>query len=207
MAVLVGPASARAVAPADAPVPLDGTMVTLAECRDDSVCIDVGKLLAEYATGDERPDVLRIGIQCSPWRLYDGDGRILTVEALADNLRTLPGYDKVTRLELVCSWSGVQAAGAKASLAARLSAAAGKPTEGYDGFVWIGPNQQLKTTHQSFTAYPGRYRAKRGELVMASAAFAMPLGDPRSSDSGATRSACATSGSSKMSSTWSPTRP
>ena len=177
--LLVVAASVAEAAPPRAPVPLDGSTIVLPDCRADE-CVSATKLVHDYAEAvPDSDEAFTIAGHCSPWRLYAENGRIERIGDLAQQIRAHPKFPGVREIALICSWSGVRPEGATASLASQMEAATGKRTTGKDGFLWLGPGGAQKTTHQSFTAYPGRYFARPGEPVMASAVFAMPEGFPQ----------------------------
>src|SRR5688500_15148798 len=56
--------------------------------QSSSNCVYAGKAVYEYLEAVPDPDsVFTIGLQSSPWRMYDGEMRILTVEDVADVIR------------------------------------------------------------------------------------------------------------------------
>lgn len=121
-----------------------------------SDCVYAGKAVYEYL--EKVPDsdsVFTIGLQSSPWRLYDGEMRILAVDELADAIRSkLDG--KLERIELIGSWTGVSPAPGQSSLADRISKALdGFPVKGEDGFLWLAQDGTRRTTRQSFTSREG----------------------------------------------------
>jgi hypothetical protein len=99
--------------------------------------------------------VFTIGMQSSPWRMYDGDMRILTVDDVAAAVRAkLDG--KVERVELIASWTGVSPQAGVPSLAERVSKALGGfPVKGEDGFLWLAPDGTRRTSRQAFTLREG----------------------------------------------------
>ena len=69
-------------------------------------CVYAGKAVYEYMEAVPDSDALfTIGLQSSPWRMYDGEMRILTVDDVADAIR--PKLGKSERVELIASWTGV----------------------------------------------------------------------------------------------------
>ena len=113
------------------------------------------------------PEVFAIGLQTSPWRMYDIEGRILTVEEVAAVIRARrPDSDK--RVRLVGSWTAARPDGSKATLAHRLSDALdGFPVDGSDGFLWLSPKGGMRTTHQAFSVWKtGPYRVGHDEDVL-----------------------------------------
>ena len=119
-------------------------------------CVHAGEVLYEYMEAVADSDSLfTIGLQSSPWRMYDGEMRILTVEDLADVVR--PKLDgKVERVELIASWTGVSPEPGLPSLADRVSKALGGfPVRGEDGFLWLAQDGTRRTTRQAFTMREG----------------------------------------------------
>ncbi len=159
-------------------LPLAGTM-TIERCAEGESCVSAVQALYEYAakgSGKDDPAALNIFLHASPWRFYDPEMRILTVEDLA---KTVQPYRKkgVRRVVLKASWSGVAPGPAEKSLASRLSEAlGGMPVEGQDGFLWLTADGSLRTTRQavSLMAGSGAYRIKAGNDVMAALAAGWP---------------------------------
>ena len=108
-----------------------------------------------FEAAPDDPALMRVGLQSSPWRLYDGDMRILTIEELAAVVRANRDATE-TRVELVGSWTGVSPSPGVPSLADRLSQALdGFPVRGEDGFLWVKADGSRRTTRQAFTARKG----------------------------------------------------
>jgi hypothetical protein len=124
--------------------------------QDDVDCIDAGNTVHGYM--EKVPDsdaVFTIGLQSSPWRMYDGEMRILTVDEIADAIRPKLG-DALERVEIIGSWTGVSPAPGEASLADRVSKAlGGLPVKGEDGFLWLAQDGMRRTTRQAFTLREG----------------------------------------------------
>lgn len=100
---------------------LSGT-ATVETCPQESAdCVFAGNVLHSYfdAAPDD-PTVMGVALQSSPWRLYDGDMRILTIEELADVVRANRDATE-SRVELIGSWTGVSPSPDVPSLADRLS--------------------------------------------------------------------------------------
>lgn len=156
-------------------LPLSGT-VTVPTCspqQDPEHCIYAGKALYQYMGAiPDNDDVLTIGLHASPWRVYDGDMRILTIDELATSSRaSLNG--KVERVELIGSWTGVSPAPGTPSLAQRLSTAlGGVPVSGEDGFLWLSSDGSRRTTRQAFTLREGggSYYLPKDEALLVSLA-------------------------------------
>jgi len=164
----------------DAQLPLSGT-VRVETCSpsagSDPGCRFASEVVYEYM--EKVPDsdaVLTIGLQSSPWRLYDGDMRILTVDELAAAIR--PKLDrKVERVELIGSWTGVSPVPGMPSLADRLSKAlGGLPVKGEDGFLWLAADGSRRTTRQAFTVREGAgsYFVPEGAEVLVALADGWP---------------------------------
>ena len=113
------------------------------------------------------PGVFTIAGQTSPWRMYDGEGRILTVEEVAAAVREQ--RKEQARVLLIGSWTAVRPDGAGETLAQRLSVALdGFPVDGTDGFLWLGPDGSMRTTRQAFSVWSsGPYSVEEGEEVLA----------------------------------------
>lgn len=150
---------------------LSGT-VTVETCPQESDdCVYAGNVLQPYfAAAPDDPTVMGVGLQSSPWRLYDGDMRILTVEELAGMVRANRDATE-TRVELIGSWTGVSPSPGVPSLADRLSRALdGFPVRGEDGFLWVKADGSRRTTRQAYTARQGAgtyYLPKGGEVLAA----------------------------------------
>ena len=113
------------------------------------------------------PGEFTVGIQSSPWRMYDSQDRIVTVDEMAEMIRTQrPAKDR--RVRLVGSWTAALPEGEGQTLAQRLSAALdGFPVEGSDGFLWLSPKGAMRTTRQAFSVWrTGYYDLPRGGDVM-----------------------------------------
>jgi hypothetical protein len=150
---------------------LSGT-VSVKTCHPDGSpdCIYSGQALHEYLEKIPDNDTLfTIGLQSSPWRMYDGEMRILSVEDVANVVR--PKLDgKLERVELIGSWTGASPEPGVPSLADRLSKTLGGfPVRGEDGFLWLAPDGTRRTTRQAFTAREGAgsYYLPKGSEVLA----------------------------------------
>ena len=150
---------------------LSGT-ATVETCPKESAdCVFSGNVLHPYfeAVPDD-PTVMTVALQSSPWRLYDGDMRILTIEELAEVVRGSRDATE-TRVELIGSWTGVSPSPGVPSLADRLSKALdGFPVRGEDGFLWVKADGTRRTTRQAYTAREGAgsyYVPKGGEVMTA----------------------------------------
>lgn len=142
-----------------------------------SDCVYSGQALHEYM--DAVPDsdaAFTIGLQSSPWRMYDGQMRILTVDDVADVVRR-ERDDKVERVELIGSWTGVSPEPGVPSMADRVSKALdGFPVRGEDGFLWLAQDGSRRTTRQAFTTREGAgsYFLPKGSEVFAPLAAGWP---------------------------------
>lgn len=138
--------------------------------QSSAECVYAGKALHEYTEAAPDSDsIFTIGLQSSPWRMYDGEMRILTVEDIANAVRPKPGV-KLERVELIASWTGVAPEPGVPSLADRLSKAlGGLPVRGEDGFLWLAQDGSRRTTRQAFTVREGAglYFLPKGSEVFA----------------------------------------
>ncbi|MCC4590710.1 hypothetical protein LL974_06095 [Xanthomonas campestris pv. cannae] len=142
----------------DTHLPLSG-MVSVATCPPDKgtrTCVASWEALSQYLEAmPDHDDDFTIALQSSPWRMYDGNWRILTPEDLAGTVRATR-EKKHKRVELVGSWTGVSPAPGIPSLAERLSKALGGfPVQGENGFLWISKDGARRTTRQAFTGRQG----------------------------------------------------
>ena len=159
-----------------ASLPLSGTVSvpTCSPTQNPENCIYSGKALSQYMEAvPDSDDILTIGLHTSPWRMYDGDMRILTIDELAASIK--PTLDhKVKRIELIGSWTGTSPSPGKQSLATRLSNALdGFPVAGEDGFLWLKQDGTRRTTQQAFTLREGAgayFLPKNEELLVSLAA-------------------------------------
>lgn len=135
---------------------LSGT-VSVDTCPSESAeCLYAGDALYRYVSAEkDDPATFSIALQASPWRLYDGDMRIIPVDELAAIVR--PKLDDGTKRVLIRgSWTGVSPSTGVPSLARQLSAKLdGFPVDGEDGFLWISPDGSGRTTRQAFTTRVG----------------------------------------------------
>ena len=160
------PATALACGPAKG---LSG-MLPIPTCTpgaQDPSCIPAHEAVYAATEAVEIPAEFTIAVQTSPWRMYDGNDRILRVEEIAAVVRKQrPATD--TRVRLVGSWTAARPDGEGQTLAQRLSAALdGFPVEGSDGFLWLGPKGEMRTTQQAYSIWQtGWYHVHRGEEVL-----------------------------------------
>ena len=145
-------------------------MTTCSPKQDSTDCIYAGQALYEYAEAVPDNDALfTISLQASPWRMYDGEMRILTADDVADAVR--PKLDgKLERVELIASWTDVSPEPGVTSHADRVSMALGGfPVKGEDGFLWLAKDGTRRTTRQAFTTREGAgsYYLPNGSEVFA----------------------------------------
>ena len=153
-------------------------IVSLELCTPGDKCVEAESVLHDYAmaaTSKVAENTLVLEVHASPWRLYDGSMRILTIEEMAGNMKsTLKLNPNVQQIALLASWTGVAPDPNGKSIAQKLSEALdGFPVTGMDGFLWIAKDGSLRTTHQAFTVIkPGRrpYWIHPGDEVMVSLA-------------------------------------
>lgn len=153
------------------------SVTTCSPKQDSTDCVYAGQALFEYLEAVPDSDALfTIGLQASPWRMYDGEMRILTADDIADAVRPqLNG--KLERVELIGSWTGVSPEPGVPSLADRVSKALGGfPVKGEDGFLWLAKDGTRRTTRQAFTAREGAgsYFLPSGSEVFASLVAGWP---------------------------------
>src|SRR5690606_34339995 len=167
LAIVLLPGISVACEPAGA---LEGVM-TIPHC-DPAIagdeCVPGAKALYDAMVALEIPGAFTIGVQTSPWRMYDGEGRILTVQEVADAVRKQRD-ESDTRVYLVGSWTAQRPDGGGETLAKRLSDALdGFTVDGADGFLWLRPDGGMRTTRQAFSVWKtGPYSVGKGEDVLA----------------------------------------
>ncbi|MFC0679559.1 hypothetical protein ACFFGH_17115 [Lysobacter korlensis] len=160
-------------------LPLSG-VVTVETCHvpDSPDCVYSGRALHEYLDAIPDTDALfSVGLHSSPWRMYDGEMRILTAEDLADAIRPKLREKKWEAVELIGSWTGISPAPGVPSLADRVSNALdGFPVRGEDGFLWLAQDGTRRTTHQALTMFEGggAYLIPKGSEVLAPLAAGWP---------------------------------
>lgn len=137
---------------------LSGTLSvkTCSPAQDATDCVDSGRALYEYMEAvPDNDSLFTIGLQASPWRMYDGEMRILTPDDVAQAVRSRVD-GKLERVELIASWTGVAPEPGVPSLADRVSKALdGFPVKGEDGFLWLAKDGTRRTTRQAFTVREG----------------------------------------------------
>ena len=137
---------------------------------DSPDCVHSSQAVSQYMEAVPDTDALfTIGLQSSPWRMYDGQMRILTVYDVASAVRPqLNG--QVQRVELIGSWTGVSPEPGVPSLADRVATALnGFPVDGEDGFLWLAQDGTRRTTRQAFTTREGAgsyFLPKGGEVFV-----------------------------------------
>lgn len=171
LGILIGMASLQVLAECKSSLPLEG-VASIESCDPQTKnCVPGAKALYTYMgkTKDD-PSVVSVSLHASPWRFYDPEMRILSVEDVAELLRSHLKKG-VKRIHLAASWTGVAPAPGQKSLAQRLSEQLkGFPVEGEDGFLWISKDGATRTTRQAFTVTRGGrpYGVKDGDEVMVS---------------------------------------
>ncbi len=132
-----------------------------------SKCVPAPEAVYNALQALDMPGVFTIGIQTSPWRMYDGHYRIVTVREMAETVRKQrPVHDQ--RVLLVGSWTGAMPDGSTGTLSARLSSElGGLPVDGSDGFLWLSPDGAMHATRQAFSMWrAGLYYVEQGKDVM-----------------------------------------
>jgi len=143
-----------------------GLAVPTCDPKQASNCVPAAKAVHAYMNALDMPGVLTLGAQTSPWRIYDAQNRIMTIEEVADLVRAERKED--ARVHLTGSWTAELPGGDGETLAQRLSAALdGFPVEGTDGFLWLTAKGQMRTTRQAFSGWKsGAYQVNEGEDVV-----------------------------------------
>lgn len=159
-----------AVSACEAAPALDGVL-TIVQCDPATSakgCVPGGKAVYDAIEALDIPGVFTIGVRTSPWRMYDGEGRILTVEEVAALVRE-QRLEKA-RVHLVGSWTAARPDGTGDTLAQRLSDALdGLPVDGTDGFLWLSPDGGMRTTRQALSVWKsGPYSVEMGDDVLVS---------------------------------------
>jgi len=143
-----------------------------------ATCVEPQQAVVEYGekmAGNDDPAHLNMFVHASPWRFYDPDFRILTAGELAATIKPWIAQG-VKRVQLVASWSGVRPEPGTPSLAEQVGKALGDtPVSGADGFLWIAPGGNLRTTRQAGTVMQGgRYLVAQGDEVFVSLGVGWP---------------------------------
>jgi len=144
----------RVFAGCESSLKLEGIM-SVECCTPRDKCIPAATAIYDYSVAAKvEPGVLSISMQASPWHVYDGDARILTIEELAEIAKGQLKKE-IKRIDLIASWTGVVPDLNGKPLAQRLSDLLdGFPVTGKDGFVWVAKDGSVRTTHQAFTTMP-----------------------------------------------------
>lgn len=184
LTVILITASCQVLAECKPHMALEG-VVSLDQCTAGDSCVSAAEALFQYSTkkreADDDPTTLNLSVHASPWRLYDMEKRIITIEEVAEMAK--PFIVKgAKRIVLKASWTGVSPDRGEKSLATKLSEALGGfPVEGFDGFLWIAEDGSTRTTHQAATLFQGGgpYMIRPGSEVMVSmvAGWPAPLED------------------------------
>lgn len=164
LAIVLLPALGHACDQASA---LEGVL-SIPQCNPASEeCVPGTRAAHEALQALEIPYVFTIGVQTSPWRMYDAEGRILTIAEVAAAIRAGKSASD-RRVHLAGSWTAARPDGGGDTLAHRLSVALdGFPVDGSDGFLWLSPSGAMRTTRQAFSMWKsGPYSVARGEDVL-----------------------------------------
>jgi len=167
----------NAVADCAISLPLQGAVSIKACDSRKTACVPASEALHKYfSDAPDSPDVLTIALQGSPWRLYDGELRIIGVDELASMIGNSRSK-AIKRVELLASWSAVAPEPGQKSLVQKLSRRLdGFPVQGVDGFLWMDKKGGRRTTRQAVTIATGAvpYTVAPGDEVMASFAVGWP---------------------------------
>ncbi len=166
-------ASCQVLAECKPPMALDG-VATLDQCTGGDSCVSAAEAAFQYSNNKSKahddPSVLNISLHASPWRLYDIENRILTIDELAEMAKPFIAKG-VKRIVLKASWTGISPGRGEKSLATKLSETlGGLPVDGFDGFLWLAEDGSTRTTHQAATVFQGGvpYKIRPGHEVMVS---------------------------------------
>src|SRR5690606_24731254 len=112
---------------------LEGVL-SIPQCNPASEeCVTGTRAAHEALQALEIPDVFTFGVQTSPWRMYDAEGRILTIAEVAAAIRAGKSASD-RRVHLAGSWTAARPDGGGDTLAHQLSVALdGIPVDGSDG--------------------------------------------------------------------------
>lgn len=148
---------------------LSGSISIPACDRSKDSCVYAEKAVYEYANnGKDSEEILSVALTSSPWRFYDAEMRILTIEEAANLMR--PAIKKpVENIFLMASWSGASPTKDTKSLADKLSKQLGDfPVSGIDGFLWLSKDGTYRSTKQKFTMRSGTgpYEIPQGGEVL-----------------------------------------
>ena len=158
-------------------LPLKGTVFVETCDPHASGCKNASRVLYEYAEAAvDRPAVLTVQVQTSPWHIYDEHMRIVSIEDFAAQMR--PNLKApVKSIDLQGSWTSVAPDKDHKSLVDQLSTALNHyPVTGEDGFAWFSKDGKVRTTHEAFTMRKGggAYGVHSGDDVMSSLASGWP---------------------------------
>ena len=147
---------------------LEGTL-SIPQCdpATSTTCIPAAEALYQAITAFDIPNAFTIAVQTSPWRMYDAEDRIVTVEEMATVIRAKRS-ESDSRVHLAGSWTAARPDGDADTLVRRLSEALdGFPVDGSDGFLWLSAAGELRTTRQAFSVWKtGPYAVERGADVL-----------------------------------------
>lgn len=144
--------------------------VSIANCdKSKETCVYAERAVYAYANNSkDSEEILSVSLNSSPWRFYDPEMRILSIEEAASLMR--PAIKKpVESIFLMASWSGASPTKGTKSLAERLSKQLGGfSVSGIDGFLWLSKDGTYRSTKQKFTmrASKGPYEIAQGGDVM-----------------------------------------
>jgi hypothetical protein len=169
LAIVMLLASLGAHAECESSLPLEGS-IGIDTCDPaKGMCRDSTEALYAYMQNIEDDDtVVTVAVQSSPWRMYDAQMRVLSVEDMVVVIRRSL-TKKAKRVRLIGSWTGVAPDPRTPSLAEQVSGALnGFPVDGMEGFLWVSKDGELRTTQQAFTVRNGSgpYFVREGEDVM-----------------------------------------
>lgn len=155
---------------------LEGT-VSVQCCTPADQCVSAGEAMNQYVvSAKDDPSTYSIIMHASPWHLYDGEYRILTIEELARMIKPKL-RSGIKSVELFASWTNVTPSSTSKSIAQKLSLLLdGFPVSGMDGFVWIAKDGSVRTTRQAFTIRQiCPYEVHPGEEIMVSLVAGWPI--------------------------------
>lgn len=161
-------ANCSALAECPSGLPLSG-VITINTCDENKeTCVLGEKAVYDYMQKvEDKPGVYTVALNASPWRFYDAEMRIVTVQEMAQTLKSSLAKD-TKRIELIASWTGVAPENNSKSLAQQLSDQLnGFPVSGMDGFLWITNDGKLRTTRQAFSGHAGlgHYKIAQGDEI------------------------------------------
>lgn len=148
---------------------LEGTLaIPACDQRNDVGCVEAAQAVYKYTELLRLPEVVTVSLQTSPWRMYDAEDRILTIEELAALIRAKRTTE--TGVYLVGSWTAKLPGGDGETLAQKLSSELDAlPVDGSDGFLWLTAKGGMRTTQQAISTWTtGPYSVRTGEDVMVS---------------------------------------